>query len=249
MSLNTDNVDCKNLILGQLPREDYEQLLPDLTQVTLEVGEHLYRSGEVIEYCYFPGTALMSLVTHMNRGAAIEVAVIGSDGMVGIPVLLGDDIAFEEAVVQVTGTAFRLRSSVLKELVQQAHSPLLTLLLLYTRVLMKQVIQTAACNRLHNERERLARWLLMCGDRLQSDKLPLTEQFLLDVLGLPPESVATAAAAIEDQGLIRCGPGMVEMLTRDGLEEAACECYRIGVVNTKQSGVLFETIQPLAANE
>jgi len=249
MSLNTDNVDRKNLILRQLPRGDYARLLPDLTLVTLQVGDHLYRSGEVIEYCYFPGNSLVSLVTHMNRGASIEVAVIGSDGMVGIPVLLGDDIAFEEAIVQVTGSALRLRSSVLKRLVQRAHSPLLTLLLLYTRVLMKQVIQTAACNRIHNERERLARWLLMCSDRLQSDELQLTPQFLLDVLALPTENVATAAGDIEEQGLIRCGPGIVEILTRDGLEEAACECYRIGVTNTKQSGVLFETIQPRAANE
>ena len=155
------------------------------------------------------------------------MAVIGRDGMVGIPVLLGDDIAFDDAIVQVAGSAKRMRSTVLKEAVQQSHSPLLTLLLLYTRTLMKQVIQTAACNRLHNERERLARWLLMCSDRLDSDELPLTQDFLSDLLGLRRTSLTSAAADIQNEGLISYAPGSIRILKRQGLERLACECYRV----------------------
>ena len=117
----------ENLILGSMPRSEFEQLLPNLEKVELPLGGNLYKSGDVIEYVYFPSTALVSLVTHMKKGEAIEVGVIGNDGMVGIPVLLGDDIAFEEAIVQVAGAALRMKSTVLKQVVQQRASPLLTM--------------------------------------------------------------------------------------------------------------------------
>ncbi len=234
-------VSMENLILAALPGDEYELLVPRLEAVELALGANLYKSGDIIEYVYFPTSALISLVTHMKNGAAIEVGVIGRDGMVGIPVLLGDDIAFEEAIVQVAGAALRMRSTVLKQLVQQRSSPLLTLLLLYTRTLMKQVMQTAACNRLHNEKERLARWLLMCSDRLVSNELPLTQDFLSDMLGLPRASLTDAASDIQTKGLIRYTPGSIRILKRKRLEAFACECYRVVGVNRE---ILGATIEP-----
>ena len=216
----------KNLILMALPREEYRRLLADLEFVSLTLGESLYKSGDLIEHVYFPGNAVVSLVTHMKDETTIEVGLIGRDGMVGIPVLLGDDIAFEEAIVQIAGDAMRMRSSVLKEALKRNHSPLLTELLLYTRTLMKQVTQTAACNRLHTVRERLSRWLLMCHDRLETDELLLTQEFISDMLGTRRAGVTSAAIGLQKEGLIRYSRGHINILDRGELEESACECYQ-----------------------
>jgi CRP-like cAMP-binding protein len=221
----TKALPIKNLILAGLPRKEYACLLPDLEAVALPSGEKLYKSGDAIGHVYFPGDGLVSLVTHMNDGTTVEVGIIGHDGMVGIPVLLGDDIAFEEAVVQIAGSAMRMKSGVFKEALGTNHSPLLTQLLLYTRALMKQVGRTAACNRIHTVEERLSRWLLMCRDRMESDELPLTQEFISNMLGTRRASVGTAATGLQTEGLIRYSRGHISILDRDGLEEAACECY------------------------
>jgi CRP-like cAMP-binding protein len=215
----------KNLILAGLPRKEYGRLLPDLEIVSLPPGKKLYKSGDAIEYVYFPGDGVVSLVTHMNDGTTIEVGLIGRDGMVGIPVLLGNDIAFEEAVVQIVGSAMRMRSEVFKEGLKRNHNPLLTQLLLYTRTLMKQVGRTAACNRIHTVEERLSRWLLMCHDRMESDELPLTQEFISNMLGTRRASVGTAALGLQTEGLISYSRGHISILDRVGLEEASCECY------------------------
>ncbi len=219
------NFPIKNLILASLPRNEYAQLLPDLEAIELPPGEKLYKSGDVIEHVYFPGDGLVSLVTHMNDGTTIEVGIIGRDGMVGIPVLLGNDIAFEEAIVQIAGNAVRMRSGVFKDGLKRNHSPLLTGLLLYTRSLMKQVGRTAACNRIHTVEERLSRWLLMCHDRMESDELPLTQEFISNMLGTRRASVGTAATGLQTEGLIRYSRGHISILDRIGLEEYSCECY------------------------
>lgn len=215
----------KNLILAGLPRKDYADLLADMEAVQLASGEKLYKSGDIIEYVYFPGDGLVSLVTHMNNGTTVEVGIIGRDGMVGIPVLLGNDIAFEEAVVQIEGSAMRMRSEVFKDSLKGNHSSLLTQLLLYTRSLMKQVGRTAACNPIHTVEERLSRWLLMCHDRIESDELPLTQEFISNMLGTRRASVGTAATGLQTEGLIRYSRGHIQILDRVGLEETACECY------------------------
>jgi CRP-like cAMP-binding protein len=217
----------KNLILAALPRQEYERLLPDLESISLPLDVILYQSGDLIDYVYFPGEGIVSLVTHMRSGASIEVGLIGRDGMVGIPVLLGDNIASEEAIVQIEGGAMRMRSDVFKEGLRRAHSPLLTQLLLYTRTLMKQVAQTAACNRLHTMEERLSRWLLMCHDRMESDELPLKQEFISHMLGTRRASVGSAATGLQAEGLISYSRGHISILKRKGLEKAACECYRV----------------------
>jgi CRP-like cAMP-binding protein len=216
----------KNLILAALPHREYARLLADMESVSLSPGEKLYKSGDAIEYVYFPGHGLVSLVTHMNDGTTVEVGIIGRDGMVGIPVLLGDDIAFEEAVVQIEGGAMRMRSEVFKDGLRENHNPLLTGLLLYTRALMRQVGRTAACNRIHTVEERLSRWLLMCHDRMESDELPLTQEFISNMLGTRRASVGTAAMGLQTEGLIRYSRGHISVLDRAGLEETSCECYQ-----------------------
>jgi CRP-like cAMP-binding protein len=216
----------KNLILAGLPHKEYVRLVADMEFVTLSPGAKLYKSGEVIEYVYFPGEGLVSLVTHMNDGTTVEVGIIGRDGMVGIPVLLGDDIAFEEAVVLIAGDAMRMRSEVFKDGLRENHNPLLTELLLYTRALMKQVGRTAACNRIHTVEERLSRWLLMCHDRMDSDELPLTQEFISNMLGTRRAGVGTAAMGLQTEGLIRYSRGHISILDRVGLEGTTCECYQ-----------------------
>ncbi len=224
--MSKKNTPVKNQILAALPRKEYERLLPHLEPIPLPLGLSLYKSGDFIEHVYFPNEGIVSLVTHMNGGETIEVGLIGPDGMVGIPVLLGDDIAFEEAIVQIEGSGLRMKSSVLKQDLKRPHSPLLTELLLYTRSLMKQVTQTAACNRIHTVEERLSRWLLMCHDRLESDELPLTQEFISNMLGTRRASVGSAATGLQTEGLIRYSRGHISILKRDELEEFACECYR-----------------------
>lgn len=162
----------------------------------------------------------------MKGKVTIEVGVIGKDGMVGIPVLLGDNIAFAEAIVQMEGDAMRMSSLALMEEIERGHSSLLTQLLLFTRRLMKQVAQTAACNRLHTIEQRLSRWMLMCRDRMETDELPLTQEFISNMLGTRREGVSTAAAILQRSGLIRYSRGHITILDRKGMEESSCECYR-----------------------
>src|ERR687883_299095 len=195
-----EQLPIKNMVLAALPNREYKRLLPDMEFIALPLDVSLYRSGDAIEYVYFPGDGLVSLVTNMKDGTTIEVGLIGKDGMVGIPVLLGDDIAFEEAVVQIAGSAMRMKTDVFKKGLMLNHNSLLTELLLYTRTLMKQVAQTAACNRLHTVEERLARWLLMCHDRMGSDELLLTQEFLSIMLATPRPAITRAIGRLTASG-------------------------------------------------
>jgi CRP-like cAMP-binding protein len=216
----------RNAILAALPENEYQRVFSKLKSVSLPLGRVLYKSGGLIEDVYFPESGLVSLVTHMKEKVTIEVGVIGNDGMVGIPVLLGDDIAFEEAIVQMAGNGMQMKSSDLKQEVKSSHSSLLTILLLYTRTLMKQVGQTAACNSLHTIEKRLSRWMLMCRDRMESDELPLTQEFISNMLGTRRSGVSIAASLLQKRGLIRYSRGHITVLDRQGLEDFACGCYR-----------------------
>lgn len=162
----------------------------------------------------------------MKEKLTIEVGVIGKDGMVGIPVLLGDDIAFEEAIVQMAGDGMRMTSRALKDEFANGQNPLQGQLLSFTRRLMKQVAQTAACNRLHTIEQRLSRWMLMCRDRMETDELPLTQEFISNMLGTRREGVSVAAAILQRKGLIRYSRGHITILDRKGLEAFSCECYQ-----------------------
>lgn len=216
----------QNKILGALPRKEYVRLLPHLKHVSLPLGEILYKTEDRIKYVYFPNSGVVSFVAHMQEGASIEVGLSGSEGMVGIPILFGDDISQSEAIVQIADGAMRMKATVLSEELKRGGE-LQPLLMRFALALMKQVSQTAACNRNHHVTERLARWLLTCHDRVHGDELKLTQEFIAEMLGTRRSGVSEASIMLQEAGLIRYSRGHITILDRPRLEEFACECYAI----------------------
>lgn len=217
-------IPAKNRILAALPREEYERLLPNLETVSLPLKYVLYEPNEPIEHVYFPVHGVVSLVTIMEDGAAVETAVVGNEGMIGLPVFLGADTIPMKALSQIPGEAIRMKADVFKDLVKQG-SPLHGLLHRYTRSLFNQIAQSAACNRLHPIEQRCCRWLLMAHDRMDSDEYLLTQEFLSQMLGVHRASVNLVASILQKAGLICYSRGKITILDRLGLEAAACECY------------------------
>jgi CRP-like cAMP-binding protein len=162
----------------------------------------------------------------MEDGTVVELATVGNEGMVGLPVFLGGDTMPLKAFVQIPGDAMRMKADVFKDSVNQG-SPLHGLLQRYTQALFNQVAQSTACNRVHSIEERCCRWLLMTRDRVESDGFPLTQEFLSQMLGVRRPSVSVVAAILQKAGLIRYSRGRITILDREGLEAAACECYAI----------------------
>ncbi len=173
----------ENSLLAAVPCKEYQRLLAGLEPVTLTFGEVLYDSGETIRHVYFPGNSLISLLTLADGHLALEVGLIGREGMVGVPLILGHNTSSVRALVQGTGTAMRMASAqFLKEF--RLSAPLQKELYRYTHSLMSQVSQTAACNRFHVVAARLARWLLMTHDRVRADQFHMTHEFLSHMLGV-----------------------------------------------------------------
>lgn len=162
----------------------------------------------------------------MKDGGSVEVGLVGNDGMVGLSVVLGDEISPNQAIVQIADGALRMSVAALREELKQ-EGALLSLLLRSTLYMLKQVSQTAACNGSHTVGERLARWLLMCHDRVQGDELKLTQEFIAQMLGIRRAGVSEAAIVLQSRGLISYSRGHIKIIDRPGLEEFACECYRI----------------------
>lgn len=215
-----------NKILAALPGTEYKRLLPYLTSVSLGIGETLYDMEDTITSVYFPNWGIVSLVTHMKEGKSVEVGLVGNEGMVGLSVALGDDVAQNHAIVQIADGAMRMETGELRKALKRGGR-LQGLLLRYSLTLLKQVSQTAACNRNHNLGERLARWLLLCQDRIGGDELRLTQEFLGQMLGTRRSRVSEAAIILQDAGLIRYSRGVITILDRQGLEEFVCECYQV----------------------
>jgi CRP-like cAMP-binding protein len=216
----------RNKILSALPAHEYNRLLPLLTPVSLPIGQTLYDIGERIEYVYFVNSAIVSLVTHLKNGDSVEVGMVGNEGMVGLSVALGDNVAQNHAVMQSADGAMRMKASALKKEIKRGGR-LQRLLLRYSLTLLQQVSQTAACNRNHSLGERLARWLLTCHDRVEGDELRLTQEFIAQMLGTRRSRVSEAATILQEQDLIRYSRGHITILNRKGLEEFTCECYGI----------------------
>jgi CRP-like cAMP-binding protein len=178
-----------------------------------------------IEHVYFVQQGMVSLVQPLENGAMIEVGMIGNEGFVGVPVLLGAESSPLEAMVQIPGSALRMQASAFREEVTR-RSTLLALLLRYVQALHIQVSLSAACNGRHTLPERLARWLLTARDRATSDELPLSHEFLSMMLGVRRAGVTVAVGTLKTAGLIRNSHGRVTIIDRQGLEAASCECYR-----------------------
>ena len=219
-----NRVPVANRLLAALPRKECQHMLDGLEQVALTYGEVLYEPGEQIKYVYFPNDSIVSLLTLVDQHQALEVGLVGREGMVGIPLALEIAISPVRALVQGTGTAMRMKaSSFLKEL-RQSHA-LQRELHRYTYALMAQITQTAACNRFHVVEARLARWLLMTQDRMQSNQFRLTQEFLSDMLGVRRVGVTNAACTLQQNKLISYSRGNITILDRKGLEAACCSCY------------------------
>lgn len=213
-------------ILAALPQPEYLRLTPYLKPVNLTVGTVLHNPGEAITEVYFPEQAMISLVSIMSDGSTTEICLIGNEGMIGLPVILGSDYATSCSVVQFSGKAFKLSADVLKQEFQRSER-LSQVLLLYTQAQLIRVAQTAACNRKHLIEERLARWLLSVEDCLQTNELPLTQEVIANMLGVRRASVSEAANRLQKEGTIRCKRGCITVVNRDHLETTACECYKL----------------------
>jgi CRP-like cAMP-binding protein len=221
-----DHTPIPNKILAALPAEEYERLRAHLTPVSLELGATLYNQAERIKYVYFVNTGVVSHVTNMEDGGSVEVGLVGRDGIIGLPIAFGDDVSPNHAVVQIAGGALRMEASVLREEFGRGGR-FQSLLLRFTLAANKQVSQTAACNRSHNVGDRLARWLLMCHDRVEGDELELTQEFIAQMLGTRRSGVSEAAILLQAAGLIRYSRGHITVLDRERLKEFACECYEV----------------------
>ncbi len=216
----------RNRLLGLLPRRDYERLRRHLQPIPLEYRQSLYSANKRIGFVYFIETGVGSLVNTMANGDAAEVGTIGNEGVVGLPLLLGDDRAPTSVYVQVPGSGLRMKATLFnKELARSAS--MRTVMLRYTHAFFNQVAQSAACNHFHSLEQRCCRWLLMTHDRMQADEFLLTQEFLAMMLGVQRTGVTAAAGALQRAGLIRYSRGNVTMLDRSALMRRSCECYGV----------------------
>lgn len=215
-----------NSLLAALPHKEYRPLLAGLEPVTLTFGEVLYEPGETIGHVYFPGDALVSLLTLADGHRPLEVGLVGREGMVGISLVLGHGISPARALVQRTGTALWMTSARFCKFFRRSPA-LQQALYRYTHTLMTQISQTAACNRFHVVEMRLARWLLMTLDRVKSHQFYMTHEFLGHMLGVRRVGVTRAAHSLQQRHLIDYSRGHITILDRRGLEAAACSCYEI----------------------
>lgn len=215
-----------NSILARLPPEESTRLRPLLQRVSLKPGDVIYESQTPIGFVYFPNRGMVSMVSAMRDGATVEVGMTGAEGFVGTAVLLGEKTAPVRAIVQMPGDAFRIESAALRRNLPSTPQ-LEQMLRRYAHAHWIQVAQAAACNRLHQVRQRLCRWLLMSRDRAESDLLPLTHEFLAQMLGCRRSSVTATAGSLERSGAIRYKRGQIRIVNRGVLEKEACECYAV----------------------
>ena len=220
------NVPIRNRLLAALPVKEYRGLFPDLEQVPLTYGENIYERGEIIEHVYFPESGIISLLAAVRESATLEVGLIGREGVAGLAIFLGVKTSNHRAIVQGAGSAMRMKAAdFLAECRNGGTLP--RLLLRFTHSLLTQISQSAACYRFHSIEARLARWLLMTSDRMETSEFQITQEFLSNMLGVRREAVNKSAARLQQQQLIRYGRGNISIIDRTSLEAAACQCYVI----------------------
>jgi len=215
-----------NIILLSASESDYNSLRPHLEYVSLPNHLVLHEPGEKLEFAYFPNRGLISLVVVMKDGKTAEAGIVGKEGFTGSPAAVGLIRGPLRAVVQITGDGFRVEVGALQSTLESAPD-LQMMLSRYAVIRGMQVAQTAACNRLHDIEQRLARWLLMTQDRVDSGSLPITHDFLATMLGTDRPSVSVAAGVLQRKQLIEYTRGAVKIVNRKKLEDSACECYGV----------------------
>jgi CRP-like cAMP-binding protein len=216
----------QNRLLAALPDAEWASWRPQLEAVDMPLGNVLYESGCRLTHVYFPATSIISLLCVMEDGASAEIAVVGNEGIVGIPLFMGGESTPSRAVVQSAGQGFQLKASLLMQEFDRS-GPVLHLLLRYTQALITQMAQTAVCNRHHSLDQQLCRWLLLSLDRLQGSELVMTQELIANMLGVRREGVTEAARHLQEAGLIRYHRGHITVLDRDRLERRTCECYAV----------------------
>jgi CRP-like cAMP-binding protein len=223
---NPEGKPVSSLILLSIPDADYSSLRPHLEYVSLPNHLVLHEAGGKLEFAYFPNRGLISLVVVMKDGRTAEAGIVGSEGCTGTLAAVGLSRSPLQAVVQITGDGFRVEVGALRSTLESAPNLRLRLSR-YAAVRSVQVAQTAACNRLHDIGQRLARWLLMTQDRIDSGSLRITHDFLATMLGTDRPSVSSAAGILQKRKLIEYTRGAVEIVNRKKLEDSACECYGV----------------------
>jgi len=223
---DADGNPIHNEILLGLPPRERELLFSQMEFVRLKTHHVLREPGDTLKSAYFPNAGLVSILTVFPDGKSVEVGLVGKEGFIGFPLVAGFRTAPTRAIAQIAGSAFRVDGETLRGVLRQC-SKLEQRLQRFSQVMTMQAMQIAACNRLHEVNRRLARWLLMSSDRIGSNSMPLTQEFLAQTLGTRRSSVTVAAGTLQKAGLITCSRGDVKIINRRKLEEAACECYGI----------------------
>jgi CRP-like cAMP-binding protein len=233
--VNQSKSPYKNRILGALPRAELNRLAPHLSPVTFELRQKLLDG--TVSFAYFLEEGLASVVVTVENGKTVEIGVVGKEGVVGIPILLGAGRVPGSTFIQIEGSGFRIKAARLKEEFERAGA-LRQILQKYLQAFLIQTAQTGVCNRLHNVQQRLARWLLSCHDRAEGDRVPLTQEFLGDMLGAPRTTVTLAAGILQKAGVIRYSRGSLSIKNRKKLEDVACECYGVVADEYKRLALL-----------
>ena len=216
----------QNYLLAALSPAERERVFPHLRLVPLPLGKVLYESGDELEYVYFPTDSIVSLLYVLESGASAEISVVGHEGLIGIALFMGGGTTPSRAIVQSAGHAYRLAGQRLKDEFHRSGG-LQLLLLRYTQALITQMAQTAVCNRHHSVDQQLCRWLLLSLDRLQSNKLVMTQELIANMLGVRREGVTDAAGKLQKLGAISYSRGQITVLDRPKLESLSCECYAV----------------------
>ncbi len=216
----------RNQILRSLPRQNYPLLFSNLQPVRLERGQILYDFAGTIRSAFFIASGMVSLLATTEDGSTTQVAMVGEEGVLGLPALLMVDKAPYQVMVQIPGHAMRVRISIMVEEFRRS-GPFQDVLLRYLHCLISQISQSAACNRFHTLEQRLGRWLLTAHDKVQPRDLVLTQEMLAQMLGAKRTNVTKVAAILKQKGVIQYRHGRIQILDRPALEQLSCECYRV----------------------
>ncbi len=216
----------KNRLLNAFESESRARVDPYLERIEVKLGDIICEAGGVLNHAYFPDGAVLSLLTVLENGSAIETANIGSEGAFGLFAAMYNHVSFNRSLVPLGGGLLRVPIAVLRPEFERSEH-IRNLFVSYSEMLLVQIQQTVACNALHTTRQKICRWLLMMHDRADSEDLTYTHEFLAEVLGVNRKSVTLAAQALQKAGLITYRRGRMQVLNRPGLERASCECYAI----------------------
>jgi CRP-like cAMP-binding protein len=216
----------ENRLLASLPPEFGREIAPDMEKVKLDLKQSVYEPLQPIEHVYFPTDGVISMLAEIEEETSIEVATVGREGMVGLPLFLGATVTPGRSFSQIPGAAYRMTAAAFQRAIA-SDGPLTRRLHRYTQALMIQISQGTACNRIHSIEQRCARWLLLTRDRVGADEFLLTQEFLGQMLGVRRATVSEVAGRMQEAGFITYSRGVIRICNREGLESVSCRCYAV----------------------